>query len=78
LFPNPATDIINISMNGYYFRDVQVNVYNILGKQIDFYNYNDFTDRLVLDISGLSAGIYLFTISTEQGMISEKVSIINQ
>jgi hypothetical protein len=69
LHPNPATDILNISIqNGLIFK---IDVYNLLGKKM-------FTStKTKINIESLAKGVYLLKIRSEDGGFTTKKLIKN-
>lgn len=70
IFPNPAKDIINVT----YQDNLEITGIQLLdtsGKVVKIYRS---TNR-ELDVSGMSSGIYLLNIQTNQGSINEKIWI---
>ena len=68
MFPNPVRD------NFVYFsstQDLDVIIYNVLGKQVLIENLNDSKD--FINISNLNKGIYLVKINSSQGAITKKL-----
>ena len=64
IYPNPGSDIINISSR----IDINIEVYDMLGNLLlTKENPNN------IDISKLSAGIYIFTILYDNVRINKKV-----
>jgi len=70
IFPNPAKDIINVSYQG-NFEIKDIRLLDISGKHVKIYRN---TSR-ELNVSGVSSGIYILNIQTEQGAIHEKIWI---
>lgn len=64
-FPSPANDLLNISL-GQAYDDVQISTYTITGALIQNDNAQH-SDRVLMDISRLSNGIYFSVITTEAG-----------
>jgi len=60
LFPNPAGDQLNISMDGVN-RKTQIKVYNLMGKLV--MQQESANSLIQLNISKLSAGIYLVNVN---------------
>ena len=71
IFPNPASDIINIvnnetaSING-------VEIVDINGRTVKFVRYNGVSEAQI-NISDLSAGMYLMNVSSDQGTTTKKI-----
>lgn len=63
LFPNPATDLINLR-TGYYSLPVAFRIMNQLG--ITVFTGNLISENTGINISGLSAGIYILEIEKDK------------
>ncbi len=70
VFPNPATDVVNIQSD---FNINAVSVYNYTGQLINVEKVNKTEYRF--NSSSLNTGIYFFQIETEEGMISRQIII---
>jgi len=74
VYPNPASDYITVSIpekgTGYY----SISVCSPDGKIIYNSNFNDLNYRL--DISGLSNGIYILSVSGDKGNYVSKLQIV--
>ena len=68
LYPNPTNGIINIEGNG----AMTISVMNTLGQKV---MEKTATDNTIIDLSTFGSGIYMVRIETENGTITEKVSI---
>jgi len=68
IFPNPTSDIISIDVSD----RINVNtleLYDILGKQVIKSSKN----TSAMDLSDLSAGVYMLRINTDSGTLTKKV-----
>ena len=72
IFPNPASDQINI--NAFEANILDVIIYDIMGKEIKRYFVND--NKTTLDVSALQIGLYVLKIKTKEGLLTRKVQII--
>jgi PKD repeat protein len=70
LYPNPATDHVNIESE---YNMESVTVYNFAGQLILIEAVNSTTYRV--NTSNFDAGIYLFQIETEEGRIAKRIII---
>src|SRR5690606_21230009 len=66
VYPNPVSDVLNISADLISIANANVKIYDITGKQIYenadlFYNTNTAT----IDISSLNSGVYMLKIETD-------------
>jgi hypothetical protein len=65
VYPNPATHLLNISINNVCNNNAKVSIYNISGQQIMNSNMN--SNNIQLNIESLSKGIYFVNIINENG-----------
>ncbi|MDF1696180.1 MAG: T9SS type A sorting domain-containing protein [Saprospiraceae bacterium] len=79
IFPSPASTQVNIDLNlAELSKDVSIELMDVAGNKIGQYNYKNIKkDRLTLDVSELTGGMYLINVRTEAGMTSKKISVIH-
>ena len=70
LYPNPTNGNLNITAEGLK----RITVINALGQVL--YDNNANSDREIMDMSRFDAGIYMVRIITENGMTTQRVSVI--
>lgn len=69
IYPNPASEMV------YILGDVtvaKVNVYSVLGSLEKSFTGNDLKQ---VPVDGLSSGLYIFSLTTDQGVVNHKVQI---
>jgi hypothetical protein len=66
VYPNPTKGVVSLSGAD----NATIMVYNIAGNLVA--SFKDFSDTTI-DLSGYNAGIYLFWIKTEEGVITKRV-----
>ena len=71
LFPNPASDIVNIS-NSENMIVNKVDVYDVIGKLINTQKFNDETE-IQLNVETLNSGTYLLHLQTNEGIAVKKL-----
>ena len=71
LYPNPASDAVNILAEGDLLHIV---VYNLLGQQIESIALNG-TNHFVLNTSDYATGIYMVSIATEKGVATKRLVV---
>ena len=71
LYPNPATNIVNIT-NGENMLVSKIEVYDITGKLIKTENYNNKTE-IQLNVEHLASGTYLLHLKTNEGTAVKKL-----
>ncbi|WP_417237109.1 VPS10 domain-containing protein [Bizionia paragorgiae] len=70
IFPNPTTDLVNVTISGE--KPKSVSLFDVTGKKLmDVYNTSE------LNLSQLSAGIYMLHITTEFGKTTIKKVVKN-
>ena len=77
VFPNPTTDVVNISGDIIDIADAKVEIFDTTGKKVYdnpylFYN----VDNASIDISGLQSGVYMLKLTTNTA--SQTVKIIRK
>ncbi|MFO7933454.1 MAG: glycoside hydrolase family 88 protein [Bacteroidales bacterium] len=78
LYPNPATDRINLQLDGQLENGVRIEMINIQGKRVFEQEYSYLPEGSVItipDISGVAEGIYLLQIKTRDQIITEKIIV---
>jgi hypothetical protein len=70
IYPNPASDVVNIAS-----RDMinKISVYNIFGALIKDQEVNAVNARV--DISNLAEGLYILKFETKRGMITSRLNV---
>ncbi len=74
IFPNPATDMINIDMSGTGFTASSVMLTNMSGRVV----YNADADNqsvATVSLTAIPAGIYFLSVKTEGGTINKKITV---
>jgi hypothetical protein len=69
VFPNPANDIIKISV----LYNTRIEIINLNGQILQSFNVNG--TNVPVDISSLSSGLYILKASSNDGIIIEKIII---
>ena len=64
VYPNPASDVLNIEVNASQASDMSISVYNIMGQNVMNQNVNVTTgmNTRSINISELNSGIYFVTV----------------
>ena len=64
VYPNPATDMLNIEVNASQASEMSINVYNIMGQNVMNQNVNITTGMNTknINVSELNSGIYFLTV----------------
>jgi hypothetical protein len=77
-YPNPFSNETNVLVYLSEMSDLQLEIRNIMGQATRSYNlglFNPGNHEITIDGSGLSAGIYTYTISSGNSKISNKMMI---
>ncbi len=78
LFPNPASDELNVQFYLEEALNSEISIANALGQRVKSFGQNSYTageHKLQLDISALDNGVYVLTYATSQGQVSRKFSV---
>lgn len=77
MYPNPASENLNISFNSKESNDYEVVVYDMVGRQISSKKYPSLsgTQNISYPLSGLSNGNYLVSISTGKASYSKMIIV---
>ncbi len=79
VYPNPAEDVLAISLDMPWTGDLAVNIYNLNGQLVNTYQWTYDTTLAVreqIDISDLQNGLYLVEVVTPKERITKKLDII--
>jgi len=77
VFPNPTEDFINLRILNDEVADATVRVLTIDGKEVinRSLTLSSNVETLSLDVADLASGMYLVKVSTDTGIVVEKVTI---
>lgn len=76
VYPNPATDYLNISLALIQQSDVGIVIYDYSGKVVKSGHFDNVDNETIhLNTSGLTPGLYICRIQTGSGMVTRKVVI---
>ena len=67
IYPNPASDFANLSLNMESAGDVSISLLNAIGQEV-FYSkdtYKSGVHSVKIDLNGLEAGVYFYTVASE-------------
>ena len=65
VYPNPATNLLNVNISNANFKNSSITIYNISGQQL--MNSNMIGANVELNIGNLSNGVYFINVSNENG-----------
>jgi len=76
IYPNPTTGKLTVDLNENRSNRIDAEVFNISGRLLFSRRFDNSTNSLKLDISGLNAGIYILKIKTDGFVTSAKITLI--
>ncbi len=78
LFPNPATDRIYLELNteSWQLSTGEMEIYNTFGEKMSNVSANILGEKIAVDVSGLSPGMYFLSYNTKEGKFVEKFIVI--
>ena len=73
IYPNPSTDILNISLNSEYIQDLSIRILNVLGAEVYIENKHQFIGEYIKQISldDYGKGIYFLEIETSNVVVNK-------
>jgi hypothetical protein len=76
LYPNPANNKVNITVNDNAYDSIKIQVFNSLGQRLQSTESNDqSTNNFSLDVSNLAAGLYFINIDVDGVKASKKLLV---
>jgi hypothetical protein len=74
IFPNPSNSFINIKLDIVEQQDIQIDILDVEGKQIDskFFSLQNNYQNIYFDISTYANGLYLLNIKAKDGIVYGK------
>jgi hypothetical protein len=74
LWPNPASDVLNIAVNTFGGGAISVRVFDVSGKLIHGENTSVSPDKsqFLMDINAFEPGIYILELTSDKGRYVEK------
>lgn len=80
IFPNPARNQITVSLSLDQSADVSVSIYDLTGKEVVFVPkqwLQSGTHNLDVSVEGMTAGLYVVKINTDDHFITKKLQLID-
>lgn len=74
IYPNPTNGLLNIDINK-YVGDLQINVYDLNGRQVYGQKVTNFNNTNAVNLESLSTGVYVLKLQGENLNHSEKIII---
>lgn len=77
VYPNPSSEFVNVSFGMEMPDNVNLNIYNMTGALVKTQNFQNLngSQNIQVDISGLSAGEYLLSLSTNDGSVVKNIIV---
>lgn len=78
LYPNPASEFINLNFSSLELQDYKIELTNILGKTIksEILKQVQGDVSCKLDLNNIPQGVYLVSLKTKSSVITRKISIL--
>lgn len=78
IFPNPSTDYVQIQLDLERPQNVDVYLTDVSGRILKMSNHSKmYSGILKVDVSSVPAGTYFLNITSEEGRISRKISVVH-
>ena len=76
VYPNPSSGIFNVEINSLNSSDVEITVYDLLGRAVFERNFdNSFNFNEVIDLSNAKSGVYMMTVTIGKQKITKRIVI---
>jgi hypothetical protein len=78
-YPNPATDLVNISFEALQGADFTMQLTDLSGKIVQSFEREKLNKGLIekhIDLSGLPVGTYLLNLQMSETLITEKIHVV--
>ena len=75
IYPNPATETLNVEIEQAYSDKASIQIFNLLGKSVYSSTLNS-TDRNRINIQSLPSGIYFVRVDNGNGVATKKFEVI--
>lgn len=77
VFPNPSNDVFNVNLEMAEAREINIELYDLSGRKImNVFNGNVSTYQTEIDGTDLERGTYILRISSAEGFIQKKITLI--
>ncbi|MBR4136624.1 MAG: fibronectin type III domain-containing protein [Bacteroidales bacterium] len=71
LYPNPATEMVNVEVSDANILITGVEVYNLYGQMVETFHGTSLQNRATINISSLADGMYFVRVATEEGVVTK-------
>ncbi len=77
VYPNPASDMLNIELYDVVPNNFSCIMYDITGRAIPVEPFEVYSDKMEIDLTKVKSGIYFLQINVNNQKITKKVSVIH-
>ncbi|MBO7445635.1 MAG: fibronectin type III domain-containing protein [Bacteroidales bacterium] len=71
LYPNPATEMVNVEISDANIMITGVEMYNVYGQIVEAFHGTSLQGRATLNVSGLADGMYYVRVTTDSGVVTK-------
>ena len=75
MYPNPSTDIVNITLPQSITDLNSIEVFDIAGRQIESINSFENLNAIQFNVSAFNSGVYIVRLNTEKGSFAKKLIV---
>ena len=72
VFPNPASEVLNISFGSSAANEYQIDIFNVIGQKVRPLRRTDSGNNSLIDLAGLPTGIYTLQVRSDKTIVSRK------
>ena len=71
LYPNPATEMVNVVVSDANITITGLEVYNVYGQIVETFHGTSLQNRATINVSGLADGMYYVRVTTDNGVVTK-------
>ncbi len=75
VYPNPATDLVNIDLSAFEGELERVDVLNVFGQKVMSWSLSDRLDYYTLPLKQIPEGMYTLYLQFHEGVITKKITV---
>lgn len=71
IYPNPSAGVISVNYAG----DYSLRIFNLLGEVVYLNEVRGSNESLTIDLSNLKNGIYMVSVTSDEGLMMQRLEI---
>ncbi len=75
LFPNPANDVVNVSIENKDVKNVEVEIFSVVGKKVFVQSFDSTQENLTISTKSFDSGVYLINVKANNEVKTERITV---